>query len=69
MIIDAQLPLETLASWAGASAPPAALQMLRDRLVHFHAGEQWESLADDVRLSHLEVIELAYSQGARPGRP
>lgn len=66
--IAPEMPLEPLIAWGGG-IPPQAAVMLRERLCNYHAGEDWDDIPYEKRMEHLSVIELAYSQGARPGRP
>lgn len=58
-----------LATWIGPSAPAAAIEMMRERMIHWHPGEDWSAIPHETLMKHLEVIEWAYSQGARPGHP
>jgi hypothetical protein len=67
--ISKDLPLEFLATWVGPSASETFLEMFRERLVNFHSGEEFETIPKAMLYKHLEIIEWAYSQGARPGHP
>jgi hypothetical protein len=70
-IVAANMSLEPIVAWAAPTKgmPRSVAEMFRERLCNFHAGQEFEQIPEATLMEHLQIVELCWSQGARPGNP